>query len=411
MPADRNEVAIFWDYGSCPAPDGLTGYTLVHNIRSLALRFGNISIFKAYLSVGDHYSLGKDATGNALLRSELQSSGVSLTDVPAPKDVADKMLIVDLLAYAFDRPIDTTVLILISADPSLSYALSVLRLRSHTTVIITPPDTKPDLWMQATLCFDWNTEITCRSEGLPFDSRSVPRLEPTRTSDIPTKSPYTHPLDYGASVDPCKVGASSVPDNGDDVLLEDFVNPLASRLEDFVISNDELDSNRVGLRQTDNGPGITSSSSASPPQSLPSAARSMSGENNTSSLQAPTSGQRSHEYSPNPPSLSAPTSGAPEQGHTGGSVNRQLFNRLRKKVPPGFRPLVDILHSLREEGHRRPLRSNVGLQLLKKDPQVYKKAGHVRFAQYAATAVTLGIVELGGKDGKAWICLHPTLEQ
>lgn len=82
-----------------------------------------------------------------------------------------------------------------------------------------------------------------------------------------------------------------------------------------------------------------------------------------------------------------------------------------KSVSPDFEPLVQILRSLKSEGQTQPLRSQVGLLLLKNDPTLYKRTGHARFAVYVANAETSGIVELGGKDGKAWIELHPSFQQ
>lgn len=53
----------------------------------MAQAFGSVKLFKAYLEVSQQIS--------SSLRTELQASGVSLTDCPhnGRKDVADKMLI------------------------------------------------------------------------------------------------------------------------------------------------------------------------------------------------------------------------------------------------------------------------------------------------------------------------------
>ena len=76
---------------NCPAPTNTSGYTVVDNIRSVAQTFGSIKLFKAYLEVSENVV----ALSRPLLLSELQSSGVSLTDCPhnGRKDVADKMII------------------------------------------------------------------------------------------------------------------------------------------------------------------------------------------------------------------------------------------------------------------------------------------------------------------------------
>ena len=63
----------------------------MNNIRSVAQSFGSIKLFKAYLEVTEQIPVHRAAG----LRSELQSSGISLTDCPhnGRKDVADKMII------------------------------------------------------------------------------------------------------------------------------------------------------------------------------------------------------------------------------------------------------------------------------------------------------------------------------
>ena len=107
--AGPQEVAIFWDYGwcwnssqvlshltsktpleNCQLGSGSSGYEVVNSIRGLAHNFGPIKQFKAYLELSDQ-APPKSLT----LRSELQSSGVSLTDCPhnGRKDVADKMIL------------------------------------------------------------------------------------------------------------------------------------------------------------------------------------------------------------------------------------------------------------------------------------------------------------------------------
>ena len=142
------------------------------SIRSLAQNFGSIKLFKAYLEVSEHAS----ASRALLLRSELQSSGVSLTDCPhnGRKDVADKMIIgasplsahpsyrnnflVDMLAHAIDNPAPSTI-VLVSGDRDFAYALSILRLRRYHIVLITLTNAHPTLKAQASHCFDWISDV------------------------------------------------------------------------------------------------------------------------------------------------------------------------------------------------------------------------------------------------------------
>ena len=61
-------------------------------IRTLALRFGVIKSFKGYMPNTDLKPMLSN-WGASKLRSQLQSSGVSLTDVPGRREVSDKMVI------------------------------------------------------------------------------------------------------------------------------------------------------------------------------------------------------------------------------------------------------------------------------------------------------------------------------
>lgn len=65
------------------------GYDIVNNIARIARLFGSISSFRAYLDVS------AQSPKSVLLRSELQSSGVSIIDCPhnGKKDVVDKMIL------------------------------------------------------------------------------------------------------------------------------------------------------------------------------------------------------------------------------------------------------------------------------------------------------------------------------
>lgn len=78
---------------NCSTPSSVSGYDVVNAIRSVARPFGSVNLFKAYCELTET---------RALSRSELQSSGVSLTDCPhnGRKDVADKMILGKPLFFA-----------------------------------------------------------------------------------------------------------------------------------------------------------------------------------------------------------------------------------------------------------------------------------------------------------------------
>ncbi|OBZ75185.1 hypothetical protein A0H81_04566 [Grifola frondosa] len=151
MPEVKSKVAIFWDYENCALPAAESATSIVNNLRNIAHRYGALNTFKAYLESSERSSLK-----SLPLRSELVSCGVSLIDCPhdGRKDVADKMMIVDMLAYAMDNSTSATV-ILISGDRDFAYALSILRQRQYQVVVISPKAGHLSLKSQAEVVHNW----------------------------------------------------------------------------------------------------------------------------------------------------------------------------------------------------------------------------------------------------------------
>ncbi|EPZ35526.1 NYN, limkain-b1-type domain-containing protein [Rozella allomycis CSF55] len=148
------KVAIFWDLENCPPPTGMPGYVVVENIRKAVHHFGNICLFKAYLEISEREH-------KKSLRSELQSSGVSLTDCPhnGQKDSADKMILVDMLSFALDNPPPATI-VLISGDKDFVYGLATLRNRKYSVVLIVPNKGAPIiLRTQASTILEWRYDV------------------------------------------------------------------------------------------------------------------------------------------------------------------------------------------------------------------------------------------------------------
>ena len=63
-----------------------------------------------------------------------------------------------MLAYAIDNPAPTTI-VLISGDRDFAYALSILRFRRYRIVLITLSNAHQSLRAQASISFDWVSEI------------------------------------------------------------------------------------------------------------------------------------------------------------------------------------------------------------------------------------------------------------
>eukprot|EP00842_Homolaphlyctis_polyrhiza_P004363 jgi/Hompol1/4928/HPOL_004032-RA len=148
-----SKCAIFWDFENCAPPAAVPGYVVVENIRRAITQFGPIVAFRAYFEINE--------TSRKNMRTELQSSGVSIIDTPhnSRKDAADKMILVDMLAFAMDFQPPATI-VLISGDRDFVYGLATLRNRRYNIVLIVPnKGATPVLRSQANVLLEWRYDI------------------------------------------------------------------------------------------------------------------------------------------------------------------------------------------------------------------------------------------------------------
>ncbi|KAL5637011.1 hypothetical protein ACGC1H_000853 [Rhizoctonia solani] len=203
---NMSRVGIFWDYENCAPPSGTPGYVVAERLRATCSAHGSVTQFRAYLELSapppttPSPSASVDPSSSDLsrvptspktlaLRSELQSSGVSLIDCPhnSRKNVADSMLACDLVCFALDNPTPQiphpsylptspynipntpfsaifptpapspkTTIVLISGDRDFAYPLAVLKARKYEVGLIVPPGgAHPALRAQATWVMNW----------------------------------------------------------------------------------------------------------------------------------------------------------------------------------------------------------------------------------------------------------------
>ncbi|KAK0459536.1 NYN domain-containing protein [Desarmillaria tabescens] len=447
-----DRVAIFWDF----APSGASGYDLASSIRNCVQQFGPIKLFKAYVDISEQ-SAGQRGT---CLRSELQLSGVSMTDTPhmGKKNVADQMIIVDMLAYAFDNPQSSTTIVLITGDRDFAYAVAILRLRQFHVVVISPsvPSPHTSLTAHASMCIDWNKAImqnigleTPTSQTVPPD-RTKTESPPTKVESPPTKaepSPCppnsapaacpTQPVNSGTcnSSQPPQPKPPSVPANLPKPVPLETNN--RSRSADPIRRTQTPDSigsstpaptytahpppvSPVPLQPPDQVPqsGVQgdSNNTYTPPQTpgVNHLSRAQPVRNLSMPVQFPSIAPGYIATSPTmaPPAVSGiapvpsvlPSNSAPlyppvQQPEAAPPASRKV-------VPVRFSSLVKLLEAHRRNGSPRPFRSVIAVELVQSDKAIYKKAGVEKFKQYVALAESEGIVELGGMEGGAWIGLR-----
>ncbi|KAG9101814.1 hypothetical protein FRC06_002573 [Ceratobasidium sp. 370] len=193
---------------NCAPPAGTPGYVVAERLRTTCGVHGSITQFRAYLELSAPHtpptvssptanvSSNPDSTSypptspkTLALRSELQSSGVSLIDCPhdSRKNVADAMLACDLVCFALDHPATPptphpslipsspysipstpfscvappvappkTTVVLVSGDRDFAYPLAVLKARKYDVGLIVPAGgAHPALRAQASWVLNW----------------------------------------------------------------------------------------------------------------------------------------------------------------------------------------------------------------------------------------------------------------
>eukprot|EP01116_Phalansterium_solitarium_P017951 TRINITY_DN4578_c0_g1_i8.p1 TRINITY_DN4578_c0_g1~~TRINITY_DN4578_c0_g1_i8.p1 ORF type:complete len:689 (+),score=174.46 TRINITY_DN4578_c0_g1_i8:102-2168(+) len=149
-------VTVLWDIENCPVPPDSSGMTVVSTLRSFALRHGYL---KTVSAIGTLQNIPDE------VRAQLQSSGVSLHDVP-PGSSTDVAILVELLKLVADnRPPHTIVLI--SGDRDFSNVLNVLVFRRYEVVLIHLPQASEVLKGAAKSAYEWASFLQTHLKDRP----------------------------------------------------------------------------------------------------------------------------------------------------------------------------------------------------------------------------------------------------
>ncbi|KAE8261547.1 hypothetical protein A4X03_0g3157 [Tilletia caries] len=213
----NNCCAVFWDVDNCSPPTGMSGRDVALAIRKAIQDLvvpgtsEPIIVFKAYLELS---SENVSSPAQVALRSELQGSGVSLLDTPKSgyKQVADQMMITDLLAFAIDHPAPARI-VLISGDRDFAYPIGTLRNRGFLITLITPPaHVAPILEASAQVVLRWRQDvlgINHDKDGKPYTGTRAVKPGTTLASTTPTPSHTTLSRSQSKSTADLSTAASS----------------------------------------------------------------------------------------------------------------------------------------------------------------------------------------------------------
>lgn len=160
-------MSIFWDLENMPIPSGVSGRDIASTLKSILAPHGDLVQFRGYASIG----LGLIPQEK---RSDLQLSGCHLVDCPhhGRKEVADKMIIVDALKYAYENPQGAT-LCFITGDVDYAYLLAVLQRPAWRTIVISRGTMQSMLHVNCDMKMRWETDILQPI----YESSSSPTLQ------------------------------------------------------------------------------------------------------------------------------------------------------------------------------------------------------------------------------------------
>ncbi len=154
-------MCIFWDIENVSIPTNVSGRHVAARIKSVLAPHGCLEQFRGYASIGlNHIPKEK--------RSELQLSGCHLVDCPhaGRKEVADKMIIVDAMKFAFSHPEGAT-LCFITGDVDYAYLLSTLQKPQWRTIVISKGLLQSMLHVNCTMEMRWETDILQLAPKVP----------------------------------------------------------------------------------------------------------------------------------------------------------------------------------------------------------------------------------------------------
>ena len=173
-------MAIFWDLENMPIPTSSSGRDVTSRLKSILAPHGDLVQFRGYASIG----LGLIPQQK---RSDLQLSGCHLVDCPhnGRKEVADKMIIVDAMQFAFLHPEGAT-LCFITGDVDYAYLLAVLQRPQWQTIVISKGTMLSMLHVNCDMKMRWETDILqLRYTGEPTSvgHNAEEQVEPLVTED------------------------------------------------------------------------------------------------------------------------------------------------------------------------------------------------------------------------------------
>jgi hypothetical protein len=157
-------LAVFWDMENVHIPRGRQAESIVATVKAKLKQFGTLKVLRAYGSVPLVFG-----TSNEQVSSDLQLSGVHLVHTPHlnRKEVADKMIIVDAMQFAYEN-LGGAAVCFITGDTDYAYLFSQLQRNPRwSTILISKGTMRTMLHANATATLRWETDILGITDSSP----------------------------------------------------------------------------------------------------------------------------------------------------------------------------------------------------------------------------------------------------
>lgn len=168
-------LGIFWDVENIRIPTKISGEEASEKIKQATKVFGNPVVCNAYFESSDLSTMKPEK------RQKLQQCGWNLMDVPhlTKKEVADKVIIVDILLFILDHSDGECTVCLISDDTDFSYLLAKLKSYPKVKTMVISKDGEL-LKLNANVSMRWGIDIL-----------KLPYLYKDRDEDVVTTAAVT----------------------------------------------------------------------------------------------------------------------------------------------------------------------------------------------------------------------------
>ncbi|CED84201.1 duf537-domain-containing partial [Phaffia rhodozyma] len=172
----KGPVGIFWDIENCSPYNYTSPAKLMRSLRTVFHRYGPIASVRSYQDVSKY-------TLNEIDRAGYSACGLQMVDTPhlGRKNVADWHMMTDIVGFAFNNPLHSTIIV-ITTDRDYCSLLNMLSNRMYNIVLVTNIEhVIEELASSASVMYNWKEFLDHASNGQKLNLSIEPPIKPHHT--------------------------------------------------------------------------------------------------------------------------------------------------------------------------------------------------------------------------------------